>query len=95
MSNELCTVRQAADLLDTTEQEVIALADKKMISSQVKSGGYLRFDRADLLSYRKTHKRETEKVSLGEHVYDFFYYNDFYLMSFVVIAVLAAAIIFF
>ena len=95
MSNELCTVRQAAEFLGMTEQDVIALADKRQLSSQVKSGGYLRFDRADLASYRKTHRRDPEKVTLGERLYDFFYYNDFYLVAFLIIAFLAAAIIFF
>jgi len=95
MSTSLCTVRQASDLLGLTEQEVIALAEKKALSSQVKSGGYLRFDRADLLSYRKTHRKNPEKISFGEHLYDFFYYNDFYLLSFLIIAVLASMIIFF
>ena len=95
MSNESCTIRQAADFLDMTEQEVIALAGEKILASQVKSGGYTRFDKIDLISYRKTHKKNPEKITLGESIYDFFYYNDFYLLSCAIIAVLASMIIFF
>lgn len=95
MANESCTVRQAAVFLDMTEQEVLALAAGKLLASQVKDGGYTRFDKRDLVSYRKTHKKDPEKITLGESIYDFFYYNDFYLLSFLVIAVLASMIIFF
>lgn len=99
MAGKLITLREASEELGISEKELIDLAKENKVPSYKIGGEFLRFRREDLLKVKKEVKEilnvVDDKISLGEMIYDFFYFNDFYIVSFLLMAVLAAAIIFY
>lgn len=99
MAGKLITLREASDELGISEKELIDLAKQNKVPSYQLGGEFLRFRKEDLLRVKKEVKEilnvVDDKISVGEMIYDFFYFNDFYIVSFLLMAVLAAAIIFY
>lgn len=99
MSEKLITVREASQELGVLEKEIIDLANKGIVPSYKIGGEFLRFRREDLVNARGVVKKalniEDERIGFLEAIYDFFYFNDFYIVAFIIIAALIAAIVFF
>ena len=100
MKNEkLLTVREAAIMLDVSERAVMDLVDEGKLSAYKIGGVYLRFKKDQLDSYKESTgglSREKQKEKLGpfkDRAADFFYFNDFYIVSAIVIAVIIFIII--
>lgn len=92
MSEKLYTVREAAHFLEVTERDIIDLSEKGLIPAYKVGGVYLRFRKDHLLSIKGKVKSSTQgelaTYDLRDRLSDFFYYNDFYLFSFLVISIL-------
>lgn len=88
---KLLTIREVSLILGITEKEVIDLAEKQLIPAYRIGGVYLRFKHQQIEDYRKKHKnslskeKKEEKHSLRDRLSDFLYYNDFYVLSFLII----------
>ncbi len=91
---KLLTIRDVASILGLSEKEVIELAEKGTIPAYKIGGIYLRFKRQQieeakrklkLLSHRELSAR---KYSFGDKLSDFFYFNDFYILAFLIIALI-------
>ena len=99
MSEEkLLTVREVSNLLGISEKEVIDLAEAGVIPAYKVGGVYLRFRNDQVQEYRKSLKAHTshrhrEKYPVNDRLSDFFYFNDFYILSAVLIFLLLLIIL--
>jgi excisionase family DNA binding protein len=88
---KLLTVREVAQLLNITEKDVMDLADSGDIPAYKIGGGYLRFKHEQVEQFRKSGKLTAQQVIIPERntfadrVKDFFYFNDFYIVSLAII----------
>jgi excisionase family DNA binding protein len=81
---KLLTVREVSHILNITEKDVMDLAENSSIPAYKVGGVYLRFKRAQVDEYRKkiySNSKTQPESSFNERVFDFFYYNDFYIFS--------------
>ena len=84
---KLLTVRDVSIILDISEREVVDLAESGAIPAYKVGGVYLRFKREQVMEYKKSRrpflsKDDTvQRPSLKEKVSDFFYFNDFYILT--------------
>ena len=98
MAEKLITIREASQVLGILEKEVIELAKKRKIPSYLLGGEFLRFSRDEILRLKNTIHKEfnvaTTSVSAGEKIYNLFHFNDFYIISSLIIAILVGIILF-
>jgi len=92
---KLLTIRDVSHLLGITEKEVIDLAEKQIIPAYRLAGVYLRFKRQQIEEFRIKNKSIIKSAvplresSFKEKIEDFFYFNDFYIFSgLIIIAIL-------
>jgi len=85
---KLLTVRDVSLVLGISEKEVMNLAESGKIPAYKVGGVYLRFQRQQVEVFRKALKpsaaREDSlphKYSVMDRIGDFFYFNDFYILS--------------
>jgi len=92
MREKLLTIREAAQYLGITEKQVIDLSEKSIIPAYKVGGVYLRFRKEQLDAVRDkvkpTNKEEYAEYSFKDRLSDFLYYNDFYVLSLLIISVL-------
>ena len=98
MAEKLITIREASQVLGILEKEVIDLAKKRKIPSYLVGGEFLRFSRDEILNLKNTIRKEfnvaTTSASAGEKIYNLFHFNDFYIISSLIIAILVGIILF-
>jgi len=85
---KLLTVRDVAHILNLTEKDVMDLAENETIPAYKVGGVYIRFKRSQVEEYRKKIQDRPEahvKVPFNDRISDFFYYNDFYIFSMILI----------
>ncbi|MDP8290348.1 MAG: helix-turn-helix domain-containing protein [Candidatus Susulua stagnicola] len=97
MKEKLCTTREASHTLGIYEKDVIELANKNIIPHFKVAGEFLRFRREDILRIKPAIKKkynipERKDRSL-ERIREFIYFNDFYLISVVIIIILVGIIV--
>jgi excisionase family DNA binding protein len=88
---KLLTVREVSHILNLTEKDVMDLAENSTIPAYKVGGVYLRFKRVQVEEYRKkihSSAQTAPKASFKERVFDFFYYNDFYILSILSIVIM-------
>lgn len=96
---KLLTVRDVATILGVSEKDILDLAETGAIPAYKVGGVYLRFKEEQIREFKKhAHKSSgkasaSEGSSFKEKVSDFFYFNDFYILTFL-IAVLLLVVIF-
>ncbi len=95
---KLLTVREVSLLLNISEKEVINLAETRAIPAYKVGGVYLRFKREQVLGYQKLSRPPAFKTDSGpkspfqDKLSDFFYFNDFYILSIALIVLLLVVI---
>jgi len=98
MKEKLITLREVSEGLGILEKEVIDLAHKKKIPSYLIGGEFLRFPKEEISQLRAKIQKEynvlVQSPSIREKVSTFLYFNDFYILSFLVIAALLGIIVF-
>lgn len=93
---KLLTIREVALMLGLTEKQVMDLAENSTIPAYKVGGVYLRFKRQQVEEFKKEHLQEFEpprQYSFKDRIFDFCYFNDFYIFSF--FAILAVLYIIF
>ena len=96
---KLLTIREVSILLGISEKEVIELSENGIIPAYKIGGVYLRFKRQQIEDYRKKIRLDSQKNAISENynlkdrVSDFFYFNDFYILS-VLLVILLLFVIF-
>jgi len=98
MSSQYITVREAAQILAVSEKKITDLIENGSLQAYKIADQFLRLKRNEVVNIQSTGQVVSENVThsytAGERVRDFFYYNDFYLISLVVIGVLLYIIFF-
>jgi excisionase family DNA binding protein len=91
------TVREAAQILGITEGKVMGLIEGKKLQAYRIASQYLRLKRTDVDLLRTSGEIVSENVkfpySPQERLRDFLVYNDFYIVSFLIITVLLSIIV--
>ncbi len=89
---KLLTIREVSMILGISEKEVIDLSESGAIPAYKVGGVYLRFKRQQVEDFKKktkplvAHKTKgLQKYSLQGKVADFLYFNDFYILSAIII----------
>ena len=93
--DKLLTVRDVAVSLGVTEQEVLDLAEKGLLKISKVGTGYVRFRQGEVERLKKLGEFTdvVHRYSFRDRLYDFFYFNDFYILAFLIIAVLLYVIL--
>ncbi|MCX5697483.1 MAG: helix-turn-helix domain-containing protein [Candidatus Omnitrophica bacterium] len=96
---KLLTIREVSTMLGISEKEVMNLSDSGAIPAYKIGGVYLRFKRQEIENYRRKikpaqHKEPADnKYTLRDKVSDFFYFNDFYILTFILIGLILTVIL--
>jgi excisionase family DNA binding protein len=91
---KLLTVRDVSVILGVFEKDVLDLAEKGTIPAYKIGGLYLRFKKEQVEQYKRTHRQEhpecqiKEERGLRDSFFDFFYFNDFYILALFLIVLL-------
>ena len=95
MTERLITVRDVSLILGVSEKEVLDLAEEGKIPAYKIGGVYLRFKPEQIEEFRRrTATAPSPKDSaqqqrcLKDSISDFLYFNDFYLISILIILVI-------
>ncbi len=95
---KLLTVRDVSILLNISEKEVLNLAETRAIPAYKIGGMYLRFKKEQVLQYKKAfhhalpNTHSAKNYPLANRISDFFYFNDFYVLSAILIILLVVVI---
>lgn len=85
-------MREAAQILGISERKVMDMIDSKELQAYKIANQFLRLKRSEVAAVKRSGSVESETVqhpyTANEQVQDFFYYNDFYIIALVLIAVL-------
>jgi len=84
MRERLLTTREVSQLLGISEKEVIDLANQGEIPAYRVGGEFLRFRQEEILKIKNKFKK-VSSYSWEEKISDFFYFNDFYIISLILI----------
>ena len=90
--SQYITVRETAQFLGTSEKKVMDLIDEEKLHAYKIANQFLRLKKSEVSDLKNSGKVAEEVIvhpySFPERFRDFFYFNDFYLVSSGVIAVL-------
>ncbi len=100
MAERLLTVRDVSLILGISEKEVIDLAESGKMPAYKVGGVYLRFKPEQIEEFKKSSKgavpykaKTSPTYSFKDRVSDFFYFNDFYLLSILLILLIVFIIL--
>jgi excisionase family DNA binding protein len=86
---KLLTVREVSALLEISEKDVLDLAESGALAAYKVGGVYLRFKPSQVDEFKKKNAAVGQRhldYSTADRIYDFLYFNDFYLVAGVIIA---------
>lgn len=90
--DKLLTTREASRILGVAEKELIEMAQRGELPHYRVAGEFLRFKKDEVLKIKddiqKRFNLKKTRVSFGERVREFCYFNDFYILSGGIIAFL-------
>ena len=99
MPERFLNLNEAAQILHISEEELNELVKQGKIPAYKIADKFLRFDKDQIEKYINSlttsqTPSEEDHYSLREKIFDFFYYNDFYIFSFFIIALILLIIFF-
>ena len=90
MSDQFISVREAGQLLGISEKKIMELSAEEKLKIYRIAGQFIRFTKSDVLAMKNTGSIISENTrheyTRAERIRDFFYFNDFYLISLGIIA---------
>ena len=95
---KLLTIREVSMDLGISEKEVMDMAESGMLPAYKIGGVYLRFKPSQVEEYKRRVRLSSndlpikEAYPLREKISDFFYFNDFYILSFVLVVLILVVI---
>jgi len=95
---KLLTIREVSLALGISEKEVIELAESQAIPAYRIGGVYLRFKRQQIEEFKRKNKnlffkdKQPHNYSVKNRLSDFFYFNDFYILSGIIILIILVII---
>ena len=92
MGERLITTREVSQILNISEKDIIELTNSGKIPHFKVAGQFLRFRKDDIIILKRDIQNKfnisKEIVPLNERVREFLYFNDFYIVSCLVIIAL-------
>ncbi len=91
MAERFLTVRDVSSILGISEKEVMDLVENKQLEAYRVGGVYIRFKQEQIADFKKVFKSpkkqlvSSEKYTLRDKISDFLYFNDFYILSALII----------
>lgn len=86
------SVRETAQLLGISERKVMDMIDANELQAYKIANQFLRLKKPEVMALQRTGSVESETVqfpyTFSERMKDFFYFNDFYIVSGVIIIIL-------
>ncbi len=97
MTNEqFITVRETAQVLGVSEKKIMDMIESQKLQAYRIADQFLRLKKSEVLAIRNSGNVVNENVKFeytsSERVFDFFYFNDFYIFSLILIIVLLGVI---
>ncbi len=95
---KLLTIRDVSLILSISEKEVMDLAESGKLPAYKIGGVYLRFKRGQVEEFKKAlpavagQGESPQNYSLKDQLSDFLYFNDFYILSFLLIVLILVLI---
>lgn len=90
--SQFISVRETAQILGITEKKVMEMIEQKDLQAYKIANQFLRLKKSEVLELRNSGSVVNEAVqypyTAGQRLADFFYFNDFYFISGVIIAAL-------
>ena len=84
-TTQFISVRETAQILAISEKKVMDLIEGRKLQAYRIADKFLRLKKTDVMQLRNAGMVETESKSIGyskaERIKDFFYFNDFYIVS--------------
>ncbi len=97
-ATQYISVREAAQLLGVSEKTVMDMIEARKLQAYRIADKFLRLKKSEVIQLRDTKtvvcEDETDPYTLQEKIRDFFYFNDFYIISLIIIGVLLYMIFF-
>ncbi len=92
-TTQYISVRETAQLLGVSETKIMDLIEEKKLYTYRIADKFLRLKRSEVLALRKSdhvaQKEQPVVYTLDEKIKDFFYFNDFYILSlFIILGIL-------
>ncbi len=91
-TSQYISVRETAQILGVTEKKVMDLVEEGKLQAYRIADQFLRLKKAEVLDIKNAGKVVSENFqhayTSSEKVADFFYFNDFYLISLAIIVML-------
>lgn len=91
-SSQYISVRETAQLLAINEKKVMELIENRELQAYRIANKFLRLKKSEVQALRNTGDvtvdHEILEYNLGDRIRDFLYFNDFYIFSVIVLAVL-------
>ncbi|MBU2102190.1 MAG: helix-turn-helix domain-containing protein [Candidatus Omnitrophota bacterium] len=85
MKEKLLTTREVSHMLGIPEKDIIDLANADLLPHFKVGGAFLRFRQDDILKVKENIKKKynlpEKKIPGVERIREFFYFNDFYIVS--------------
>lgn len=98
MEEKLLTIRDVSQILSISEREVMDLAQSGVLPAYKIGGVYIRFKPQQVEEYKKDSRStlkdapQLEAYGLKERIGDFLYFNDFYILAIVLMALMLVVI---
>ncbi|MCK5214668.1 MAG: helix-turn-helix domain-containing protein [Candidatus Omnitrophica bacterium] len=90
--SQYISVRETAQLLGVSEKKIMDMIEDKTLHGYRIANQFLRLKKKEVLQLQSTGtvERETNDYpyTFAERITDFFYFNDFYLISVIIILIL-------
>ena len=97
-SEQFITVRETSQILGVSEKKVMDMIEAQKLQAYRIADQFLRLKKSEVVSVRNSGHVINENVKFeytqAEHLSDFFYFNDFYILSLAVVIVLLSIIFF-
>ncbi len=92
MADQFISVREAAQALGISEKKIMDFIEQRKLQAYRIAGQFLRLKRSEVLDLRNEEQIEQETTrfdyTVSEKIRDFIYYNDFYILSLILITIL-------
>jgi len=96
-SDQYISVREAAQHLGVSEKRIMDLIEEEQLTAYRIANQFLRLKKTDVLKLQTSGSVEPESVqqpyTWNEKLLDFFYFNDFYMVCAIIIAILIYIIV--
>lgn len=98
MNGQFISVRETAQILGISEKRVMDLIEAGQLQAYRIADQFLRLKRSEIMQIRASGQIQSENIQYNytfvEKAKDFFYFNDFYLVSLLIILGLVYVIFF-